>query len=78
MGTVQPGHREIWIMNPFGWKDSPFWLMLLPLIFAVFIGLGIGLGRDLLSAVLSIAVISGLICLYIRKRSKKAKDEQRE
>jgi hypothetical protein len=65
-------------MNPFGWKNSPFWLSLLPLIFAVFIGLGIGLGRYLLSAVLSIAVISGLIFLYIRKKSKKPKDEQKE
>ena len=65
-------------MNPFGWKNSPFWLLFLPLIFAVFIGLGIGLGRALLSAVLSIAVISGLICLYIRKKSKKAKDEQQQ
>ena len=65
-------------MNPFGWKNSPFWLMLLPLIFAVFIGLGIGLGRDLLSVVLSIAVISGLICLYIRKRSKKPTDDQKQ
>jgi hypothetical protein len=53
-------------------------LSLLPLIFAVFIGLGIGLGRYLLSAVLSIAVISSLIFLYIRKKSKKPKDEQKE
>ena len=70
--------REIWIMNPFGWKDSPFWLLLLLPIFAVLMGLGIGLGHDLLSAVLSIAVISGLICLYVRKKSKKPNDEQKE
>ena len=65
-------------MDPFGWKNSPFWLSFAIPIIALSVGLGIGLGRDLPSAILSIVVICGLICLYIRKKSKKPKDEQKQ
>jgi hypothetical protein len=60
-------------MNPFGWKNSPVWLLLAIPIIALFIGLGIGLGYDLTSSILSIFVISGLICLYIRKKARSQK-----
>jgi len=65
-------------MNPFDWENSPFWLLLVPAIFALFFGLGIGLGHDLTSAILSIVVICGLICLYKGKKSKKPTDEQKQ
>lgn len=65
-------------MNPFDWKNKPVWLFLIPGFIAVLMGVGINLGHSLLSAVLSIAVIFAVLYLYISKKSKKPKDEQKE
>jgi uncharacterized membrane protein YfcA len=65
-------------MNPFDWKNNPLLLLFVMPIIALCIGLGIYMGHSLLSAVLSIAVIIALLYLYIREKSKKPKDEQKE
>jgi uncharacterized membrane protein YfcA len=72
------GDKEIWIMNPFDWKNNPLWLLLIMPFIAMLMALGINLGHSLLSVVLSIAVIFVVLYLYISKKSKKPKDEQKE
>jgi uncharacterized membrane protein YfcA len=65
-------------MNPFDWKNNAVFLQIIIPFIAVCMGVGIYLGHSLLSAVFSIAVIIAVLYLYIRKKSKKPKDEQKE
>ena len=72
------GERDIREMNPFDWKNNPFWLCTLPGFIAAFFVIGVSLRHSLLSGVISIAVILLLIFLYIKRNTKKAKGEAKE